>query len=64
MRSNYPVHFHVWRMPKTGTRALFRIARAFRTSQAAGQWARRREPDKTRFRVLRCTDPRCRLPDD
>lgn len=56
--SNLPHHFHVWRLA-AGDKALFRIARPFRTSQAAGQWQRRRDPDKTRYHVLRCTDPNC-----
>ncbi len=58
MPRNRPEHFHVWRKAK-GDRIFYVLRRPFNTSQAAGQWAKRREPDKARFMVLRCTEERC-----
>ena len=58
MARNRPVHFHVWKLAG-GDRAFFRLARPFRSTQAAGQFASRTEPDKTRYMVRQCDDPRC-----
>ena len=54
-------HFHPWFLATTGR--IFYKARAgdgFFTRQAAGQWAKRRQPDPARRLVLQCDVEACR----
>lgn len=58
VKANRP-HYHVWRLAD-GERAYFKLARGFHTRQAAHQFERRREPDKSRYIIRECWRERCK----
>ena len=57
-------HWHVWLAgePPAGrpVSMLRRITRPFYSRQAGYKWAKRREPDTSRWLVRSCQDPLCR----
>ena len=64
MPANRP-HFHIWKQcrPKKdghASQAMFRLAKSFWNAQTAGQWMRRREPDKSKWMVRRCECEHCK----
>lgn len=59
-------HYHVWKtaLGRSGeAKAMFRLARAFRSRSSANDYGKARNRDAVGVLVLACKDPHCRKND-